>query len=75
MDPLTGAITGAVIFAILAVLLFAPIVWVVVAIGATLFDEVGALFGAIIGYLLAAGWFIFAAVKVIAFIVQAVGLA
>lgn len=75
MDPLTGAIVATIIWAVLAFGLFAPIVWVFVLGGAAIGNEAGAFVGMILGWLLALGWFVFAIIKALTFIVQAVGLA
>lgn len=71
MDPITGAVVALVFW-----LVIAWVGWVVlymgsVFIGAGIADEEGAVGGAIVGWLLGAGWWIFA---IIHFVLQIVNL-
>lgn len=75
IDPLTGAVVAAVIWAIVA--FTTPALFPVLgagALGLITDNEGGAFLGALLGWILGIGWFIFALVKAILFVVQAIGL-
>lgn len=80
MDPLTGAIVGAVLFWFLKELVGVVIIFVFILIGGGIgallgSAEVGAAIGTVVGWLGAIVWTIFAIVQTIAQIVLIVQLA
>jgi len=74
MEPVTGAIVAGVIFFFLIPLGYFVLPMLFGVIGAAIADEGGAAIGAIVGYLAATAWAIFAVVQVILQIVRLVEL-
>lgn len=77
MDPLVGAIVAAVLFWVLKEIIAVAIFFFVVLIFGLVsnFNDVAMVIGAVVGWVLAAGWGIFAVIQTIVQIVSIIQMA